>query len=67
MNENLNLPSINHWEMTDVKEVQEIDLSNNEDLCILKDLIDSNKWVVLSIFNKNGSNKPPFLSLGRII
>lgn len=66
MNE-MNNPSPNNWELTDVKEVKSLNLGNKNDLKMLVSLLDSEKWVMINSFYKNGNLKPPFLVLGRII
>lgn len=62
----VNTPYTNHWSPTDIKEVEELDLGNLNDLHKLVSMMDSGKWVVINLFYKNGSTKPPFMALGRI-
>ena len=45
----------------------ELDLGNLNDLHKLVSMMDSGKWVVINLFYKNGSTKPPFMVLGRTI
>lgn len=65
--ERKHIPYTNHWSPTDIKEVEELDLGNLNDLHKLVSMMDSGKWVVINLFYKNGSKKPPFMVLGRTI
>ena len=60
------IPYVNHWDPTDIKEVEEIDLGSLNELHRLVSMMDSGKWVAINLFYKNGSTKPPFMALGRI-
>lgn len=60
------IPEINNYQLSDIKEVCELNLGNVEDLHKLVSLLNTERWVVIQAFYKNGSKKPPFLSIGRI-